>query len=88
VDPDLVDVAQNNKFCLELFWGLQMLAASFVTPSPKKGNSGGDQFIDVDLFVDERKPSSTMVQKMPLNNGEHTLIPVTAKMIHSAVNIF
>ncbi len=26
-----------------------------------------------------------MVSKGVLNNGEHTLIPVTAKMIHSAV---
>jgi hypothetical protein len=26
-----------------------------------------------------------MVAKGVLNNGEHTLIPVTAKMIHSAV---
>ncbi len=35
--------------------------------------------------MDERKPSSTAVAKGVLNNGEHTLIPVTAKMIHSAV---
>ncbi len=32
-----------------------------------------------------RKPSSTTVVKGVLNNGEHTLIPVTAKIIHSAV---
>ncbi len=31
------------------------------------------------------KPSSTTVVKGVLNNGEHMLIPVTAKMIHSAV---
>jgi hypothetical protein len=60
----------------------------FCDTKSKKGNSGGDQFIDEDFYVDKRKPSSTMVQKMSLNNGEHTLIPVTAKMIHSAVNIF
>jgi RPA family protein len=27
-----------------------------------------------------------MVAKINFNNGEHTLIPVTAKMIHSAVS--
>jgi hypothetical protein len=36
-------------------------------------------------FIDKRKPSSTRVAKGYLNNGEHTLIPVTAMMIHSAV---
>ncbi len=41
------------------------LAASFITPSPKKNH--GD------------------VERGVLNNGEHTLIPVTARMIHSAV---
>jgi hypothetical protein len=61
------------------------LAASFVTPSPRKGNGGGDQFIHDKPFFDERKPSSTTVEKNYLNNGEHMLIPVTAKMIHSAV---
>ncbi len=40
------------------------LAASFVTPSPKKGNRGGNQFIDEELFIDERKPSSTAVEKV------------------------
>jgi hypothetical protein len=34
----------------------------------------------------ERKPSSTTIEKSNLNNGEHTLIPVTMKMIHSAVS--
>ncbi len=28
---------------------------------------------------------STMAEKGVLNNGEHTVIPVTAKMIHSAI---
>ncbi len=32
-----------------------------------------------------RKPTSTTVEKNNVYNGEHTLIPVTAKMIHSAV---
>jgi hypothetical protein len=63
-----------------------------VTPSLKKGNGGRDRFIDDVLFIDERKPSSmtvpvaTSIPKMHSNYGEHTLVPVTVKMIHSAVN--
>ncbi len=60
-------------------------AASFITPSPKKHHGDGDQFVDDKHFIDERKPSSTTVERGVLNNGEHTLIPVTARMIHSAV---
>jgi hypothetical protein len=63
-------------------WGL---AALFITPSLKKNDGDGDQFVDDKPSIDERKPSSTMVQRGVLNNGEHTLIPVTARMIHSAV---
>jgi hypothetical protein len=66
------------------------LAASFVTPSPKRNDGDGNQFVDDKPFIDERKPLSTriasmMVAKGNFNNGEHMLIPVTAKMIHSAV---
>jgi hypothetical protein len=61
------------------------LAASFIIPSPKKNHGDGDQFVDDKPFIDERKPSSTMVERGVLNNGEHTLIPVTARMIHSAI---
>jgi hypothetical protein len=61
------------------------LAASFVTPSSKKNDGNGNQFVDDKPFIGKRKPSSTMVAKGVLNNGEHMLIPVTAKMIHSAV---
>jgi hypothetical protein len=61
------------------------LAASFVTPSPKKNDGNGKQFVDDKLFIDKRKPSSTMVAKGVSNNGEHMLIPIIAKMIHSAV---
>ncbi len=61
------------------------LAASFVTPSPKQNDGNGNQFVDDKTFINKRKPSSTVVIKGVLNNGEHTLIPVTAKMIHSAV---
>jgi hypothetical protein len=61
------------------------LAALFVTPSQKKHYGDGNRFIDDKPFINKRKPLSTMVIKGYLNNGEHTLIPVTAKMIHFAV---
>jgi hypothetical protein len=61
------------------------LAALFVTPSPKKNYGNNNQFIDDKPFIDKRKPSNTTVVKGVLNNGEHMLIPVTAKMIHSAI---
>ncbi len=61
------------------------MAALFITPSPKQNDGDGDQFVDDKPFIDERKPSSMTVAKSNFNNGEHTLIPVTAKMIHSAV---
>jgi hypothetical protein len=61
------------------------LAALFITPSQKKTDGDGDQFVDDKPFINERKPLSTMVAKGVLNHGEHTLNPVMAKMIHSAV---
>ncbi len=61
------------------------LTALFVTPSPKKNDGNGNRFVNDKPFIDERKPSSTTAVKGVLNNGEHMLIPVTAKMIHSAV---
>ncbi len=61
------------------------LAALLVTPSLKKNDGNGNQYLDDEPFIDERKPLSMMVVKGVSNNGEHTLIPVTAKMIHSAV---
>jgi hypothetical protein len=60
------------------------LAALFITPSQKKNHGDGDQFVDDKPFIDKRKPSSTTVERGVLNNGEHTLIPVMARMIHSA----
>ncbi len=51
----------------------------------QKNDRNGNRFVDDEPFIDKRKPSSTTVAKGVLNNGEHTLIPVTAKMIHSAV---
>jgi hypothetical protein len=61
------------------------LAALFVTPSSKINDGNGNRFVDDKPFIEERKPSSTMVVKDVLNNGEHMLIPVMAKMIHSAL---
>jgi hypothetical protein len=54
-------------------------------PSPKKMDGNSDQVVNDKLFIDERKPSSMSAVKGVLNNGEHTLIPVTVKMIYSAV---
>jgi hypothetical protein len=51
----------------------------------KKNDGNGDQFVDDKPFIDKRLPSSTTVQRGVLNKGEHTLIPVTARMIHSAI---
>jgi hypothetical protein len=39
------------------------LAVSFVVPSPKKAIVEATQFIDEDVFINERKPSNTMVKK-------------------------
>jgi hypothetical protein len=61
------------------------LAALFVTPSPNKKDENSNRVVDDEPFIDERKPSSTTAVKGVLNNGEHTLIPVMAAMIHSAV---
>ncbi len=51
----------------------------------KKQHGDGNQFIDDKPFIDERKSSSKTVERGVLNNGELKLIPVTARMIHSAV---
>jgi hypothetical protein len=61
------------------------LAALLVTPSPQKTDENGDRAIDGKPFINKRKPSSTTTVKGVLNNGEHTLFPVMAKMIHSAI---
>jgi hypothetical protein len=50
----------------------------------KKNDEDDNQFVDDEPIINERKQSSTTVSKGALNNGEHTLITVTAKMIHSA----
>jgi hypothetical protein len=51
----------------------------------QKNNGDGDQFVDDKPFIDKRKPSSMTITKGNFSNGGHTLIPVMAKMIHSAV---
>jgi hypothetical protein len=63
-----------------------------VTPRTQKHDADGNRFINDETFMDERKSSSTTIPvamanlKMQKNNGEHMLIPVTAKMIHSALS--
>ncbi len=51
----------------------------------EKHDGNSDQFIEDEPFINKRKPSSTTVVKGVLKNGEHMLIPVMAKKIHSAV---
>jgi hypothetical protein len=45
------------------------LAASIVTPSPKKMDGNGNQAVDDEPFINKRKPSSTMAVIGVLNNG-------------------
>jgi hypothetical protein len=45
------------------------LAASFVTPSPKKMDGKADQAVDDEPYINERKPSSMMAAKDDSNNG-------------------
>ena len=54
-------------------------------PSPKKMDGNGDRVVNDEPFINKRKPLSMTAVKGNLNNGEHTLIPVTVKMIYSAV---
>jgi hypothetical protein len=48
-------------------------------------DGNANRVVNDEPFVDERKPSSMTAVKVNLHNGEHTLIPVTVKMIHSSV---
>jgi hypothetical protein len=67
-------------------WNNAMELGSIVHHTMSKKNDGdGDQFVDDKPFIDKRKPSSMTVAKGNFNNGEHTLIPVMTKMIHSVV---
>jgi hypothetical protein len=45
------------------------LAASFVTPSPKKLAGKADRAVDDKPYIDKRKPSSTTAAKGDSNNG-------------------
>ncbi len=45
------------------------LAASFVTPSPKKTDGKADQAVDDKPYIEERKLSTTMAAKGDSNNG-------------------
>ncbi len=45
------------------------LAASIVTPSQKKTDGNGNQAVDDEPFIDERKPSSTTAVIGVLSNG-------------------
>jgi hypothetical protein len=68
------------------YWKDAIELGSIVHHTKSKKNDGdGDQFVDDKPFIDKRKPSSMTVAKGNFNNGEHSLIPVTVKMIHSAV---
>ncbi len=45
------------------------LAASFVTPSPKKTEGKADRAVDDEPYIDKRKLLTTMAAKGDLNNG-------------------
>jgi hypothetical protein len=51
----------------------------------QKNDGNSNQFVNDEPFIDKRKPLSMTAVKGVLNNDEHTLIPVTANMTHSAV---
>ncbi len=60
------------------------LAALFVTPNLKINYRNGIDLSMTNLSSTRVSHQATAVKGV-LNNGEHTLIPVTAKMIHSAI---
>jgi hypothetical protein len=67
-------------------WNAAVGLGSIVCHTKSQKNDGnGDQVVNDKPFMDKRKPESTIVVIDVSNNGEHTLIPVTGKMIHSAV---
>jgi hypothetical protein len=80
--------AVNEEPCIDERKSSSMTAAKGDLnngPSPKKMDGNGNQVVDDKPFINKRKPLSTWAVKGYLHNGEHTLIPVTVKMIHSAV---
>jgi hypothetical protein len=62
---------------------LQKVNQTMVQVPKVDGNT--NRVVNDKLFVDKKKPLSMMAVKGNLHNGEHTLIPVMVKMIHSAV---
>ncbi len=48
-------------------------------------SSSNNRVVNDKPFVDKRKPLSMTAVKGNLHNGEHMLIPVMVKMIHSAI---
>jgi hypothetical protein len=73
---------KNHRPLLE---GCSRLGSIVCHTKSKKNDGNSNQFVDDEPFINKRKPSSTTVPKGVSNNSEHTLISVTAKMIHSAV---
>ncbi len=68
------------------YWKDAVGLGSIVCHTKSKITDGNvDRVIDDEPFIDKRKPSSMTAVKGVLSNGEYNLIPVTAKMIHSAV---
>jgi hypothetical protein len=68
------------------YWKDTIGLCSIVHHTKSKKNRGdGEEFVDDKLFIDKKKPLSMTVERGVLNNVEHTLIPVMARMIHSAV---
>ncbi len=57
------------------------LAASIVTPSPKKMDGNGDRAVDDEPFIDKRKPLSTTAVIDVLSNGfdSPSVIPSVSK---------
>jgi hypothetical protein len=55
-----------------------------VTPCPTKYTRINHDY----PFIDDRKPSSMSSPTLKTDYSQHTLIPVTAKMIHSVVSTF
>ena len=69
-----------------LYWKDEIRLGSIICHTKSENNDGdGNQFVNHEPFINKRKPSSSTVAKGVLKNGEHMLIPVMVKMIHSAV---
>jgi hypothetical protein len=68
------------------YWNNAVGLGSIVCHIKSEKNDGnGDRFLDDKPFIDKRKPLNMTVKKGVSNNGEHMLIPMMVKMIHSAI---